>query len=87
MTGSTALDLFIGAAITASVGLIAGGIVALVRFIHRTDEDRLHRLDRVMHRQGHVVRWARAVGRHVGIPFPLREDLEEWERENGRDDR
>ena len=71
-----------------AVVLTAAAIVAAVRWVRRSisiREDALKeeraRGQRLEHRQGHVLRWAKTVGRHVGIPFPLPddEDLDEWD--------
>lgn len=67
---------------TASAAAVVAGAIALIRFIHREDQSRLDRIAGTAHRQWHVVRWAKVVGRHVGIPFPLPDDIDdkdEWD--------
>ena len=76
------IEAFFVALATATAGVFIGGVVALMRFIRRMDAQRIDQLKGTQHRQWHVVRWARVVGRHVGIPFPLEDDIDdndEWD--------
>lgn len=77
ISSGQAADIFLGAAITAIVGMVSGGTIALLRFIRRTDRDRVDRMEGTAHRQWHVIRWAKVVGRHVDVPFPLPEDVDD----------
>jgi hypothetical protein len=96
LTGAAWWDAFLIGLAVAAAGAAVAAVVSLIRFIR--NEDR-HRMDlmheeidrgrRLEHRQNHVVRWARAVGRKVGIPFPLDDgddDPNHWQDWNDWED-
>jgi hypothetical protein len=81
-TGSPFVDAVLIGIASAIGAVIVGGVVALIRFIRRTDADRMDRIAGTQHRQWHVIRWARVVGKKVGVPFPLEDDTDtdtEWD--------
>lgn len=68
----------------ATAAAVVAGVISLIRFIRRTDAHRIEQLGRaaataekVEHQQNHLIRWARAVGQKVGIPFSNGDD--DWE--------
>lgn len=85
-------NAFWGGIAIATAAAFVAGVVALFRFIRRTDAHRIATLEeaaltaeKVERRQNHVIRWARAVGRKVGIPFPLddgSDDPAQWHDED-----
>ena len=83
ITGVHILEGFLAGLATASAAAVVAGVVALLRFIKRTDAHRVAQLEhsyelgrKLEHRQGHVLRWCRAAGRKIGLPFPLEDDID-----------
>lgn len=77
------LEGFLIGLVTAAAAAIVAGVVGLLRFIRRTDQARMDSIAGTTHRQWHVIRWAKAMGRLEGHhPFPLPDDVDnddEWD--------
>jgi hypothetical protein len=84
ITLESLLEAFLLAFVSASAIAAVTALITLLRYLRRMDRT----LRGVAHRQSHVVRWAKHVGRILGVRFPLDSDhdLSPWDDTDPDDD-